>query len=338
MSSNQQTTNLGLPIYGNNDVPDWKDTNTPFQTLDDIIGQGGGGSGSQVQLDFANPLHTFSSGNTSWTATEDCWLAGTIQNDSSPSYITIDSTQVYKCAWSGNIHSEHPLPITRVSKGSVVECSVVMPHLRAYRGTIVSGEVTVFNEAEVELNYTTPLHDFSTGNLSYTASKTCWLCGYLSASQNTTNNITINGKMYAWVTGGNANYTENSLFIPPIRINRGNTVTVAQNSPDLHILEGTISGSVGAIGYPDLDLDNPLYINNSGAVVNYTCTQDCYMFGAMNATGADITSNLLLNGNIICHGATGLITPIPLLKLHSGDIVTSSKGINNGYLMICKER
>lgn len=27
MSSNQQTTNLGLPIYGDSDVPSWKDTN-----------------------------------------------------------------------------------------------------------------------------------------------------------------------------------------------------------------------------------------------------------------------------------------------------------------------
>ena len=33
------TTNLGLPIYGASDVPKWDDTNTPFQTLDNKIGE-----------------------------------------------------------------------------------------------------------------------------------------------------------------------------------------------------------------------------------------------------------------------------------------------------------
>ena len=28
------TTNLGLPIYGSNDVPKWDDTNQPFNALD----------------------------------------------------------------------------------------------------------------------------------------------------------------------------------------------------------------------------------------------------------------------------------------------------------------
>ena len=70
MGSSQQTTNLGLPIYGDSDVPNWKDTNTPFQTLDDIIGSVGA-LHSDIP-DYSNPLYSYTSGDTSYTATQEC--------------------------------------------------------------------------------------------------------------------------------------------------------------------------------------------------------------------------------------------------------------------------
>lgn len=36
-----QTTNLGLPIYGANDVPKWDDTNLAFEGLDNFVCAGG---------------------------------------------------------------------------------------------------------------------------------------------------------------------------------------------------------------------------------------------------------------------------------------------------------
>lgn len=34
MASTNTTTNYGLPLYEDGDLPDWKDTNTAFTTID----------------------------------------------------------------------------------------------------------------------------------------------------------------------------------------------------------------------------------------------------------------------------------------------------------------
>lgn len=281
MSSSQQTTNLGLPIYGDSDVPNWKDTNTPFQTLDDIIGQGGGGSNVVPLLDFDNAIALTS---TAIITTKDGCVIGGADGQNSSIIVIINGKNCNHYDSSGRVYFVN---IPNIPSGSTIKLSRNnsgnFMWFVPYKYQAVDPVINVYNEAEVELNYTTPLHNFSTGNLTYTASKTCWLCGYLSASQNTTNNITINGKMYAWVTGGNANYTENSMFIPPLRINRGDTVTVVQNTPDLHILDGTISGSVGNLigGNPTLNYASPLHVFSGTGNLSWTATKDCYLMGSI---------------------------------------------------------
>lgn len=299
MSSSQQTTNLGLPIYGDSDVPNWKDTNVPFQTLDDIIGQGGGGSNVVPLLDFDNAIALTS---TAITTTKDGCVIGGADGQNNSIVVIINGKN---CNYYDSTGRVYFVNIPNIPSGSTIKLSRNnsgnFMWFVPYKYQAVDPVINVYNEAEVELNYTTPLHNFSTGNLTYTASKTCWLCGYLSASQNTTNNITINGKMYAWVTGGNANYTENSMFIPPLRINRGDTVTVAQNTPDLHILDGTISGSVGSIGEPVFDFANPLFtFQNNATHKSYTADHDCWLVGYLSLSQLG-NCDLSIDGTLIAH-------------------------------------
>lgn len=53
------TTNLGLPIYGANDVPKWDDTNQSFQTLDDKFTNYSGTTSAQL----ANAMNTIGDNN-----------------------------------------------------------------------------------------------------------------------------------------------------------------------------------------------------------------------------------------------------------------------------------
>lgn len=99
MSSSQQTTNLGLPIYGNNDVPSWSDTNTPFQTLDNIIGQGALHSNIP---DYSNHIASPTFSNTgSYTATQDCYIeiGGTVHQTGVGS-IKVNNYQVGGCYYT----------------------------------------------------------------------------------------------------------------------------------------------------------------------------------------------------------------------------------------------
>ena len=312
MSSSQQTTNLGLPIYGDSDVPSWKDTNTPFQTLDDIIGQGGTGDGSQVQLDFANPLHVFSTGNLSYTATKVCYLCGVLDGGSSASCnISIDGTII-----AANWNAEHRYFIAplRIEKGSTITTLIAQNNLKVFSGSVVSSEVTIYNEAEVELNYTTPLHDFSTAT-SYTCVKKCWLVGTLSV----TTGLTINGKAYGIANTNNGSI---QIFLP---LSQGDVVSVTDTLAYLKVLEGAVSGSVGQIGsgLPDLDYSTPLATLTSNNKT-YTCTKPCYMIGTIITDGGDVT--VTINGTQVCRcsGVTTVFTDVPLLKLKRGDVVALS--------------
>ena len=62
-------------------------------------------------LDYAHPLHTFSTGNLTYTATKECYLCGTIYNKS----ITINNNKVFQASTVSIL-----VPITKISTGDVV--------------------------------------------------------------------------------------------------------------------------------------------------------------------------------------------------------------------------
>lgn len=80
------------------------------------------------------------------------------------------------------------------------------------------------------LNFATPLHTFSSGHLSYTATKECYLMGGTPNSGNTT--ITVNNTVIA----GHGS-TTGMLFISPLKLKAGDVVTVAAAQNELHVYD-----------------------------------------------------------------------------------------------------
>ena len=76
------------------------------------------------------------------------------------------------------------------------------------------------------LNYTTPLHEFTSGNLTYTATKECYLMGMMGGNDT----MKINNKVYAQPYNS-------ALFIPPIRLKAGDTVVTSAANSNLRVLE-----------------------------------------------------------------------------------------------------
>ena len=328
MSSSQQTTNLGLPIYGNNDVPDWRDTNTPFQTLDDIIGQGGG-SNVIALMDFDNAVDLI--GSTASIVNYTTQKAGAIiglvraQSSTNGAYLTIDG-KVFDLGYSTEVHNIY---VDRIPSGSVIESNAQLQASSSNRGLwfvpykyqAVEPVINVYNEAEVELNYTTPLYDFASGT-SYTCVKKCWLVGTLTNADT----LTINNKAYGVANNDNGSA---QIFLP---LSRGDVVTLSVTSAFLKVLEGTVSGSISDEigGLPNIDYDNPLH---TGDNTTYTATGVCYAMAGV--CGGTIT----LNGTVIARAfvvgnASYSTTSIPLLKLKSGDIIVTQGDARGTYMAI----
>ena len=85
-------------------------------------------------LDFANPLHTFSAGNLSYTATEECYICGSLTGNSTGVILFINSQKIA----NGQIISSYVVtdmyisPL-RISAGDVVSVDHVSDYLKVYR-------------------------------------------------------------------------------------------------------------------------------------------------------------------------------------------------------------
>ena len=60
-----------------------------------------GGGGGMPILDYANPLHTFSANNLSYTANKDCYVSGALAAGSTNCTLSINGTNI---AWNGFIN------------------------------------------------------------------------------------------------------------------------------------------------------------------------------------------------------------------------------------------
>lgn len=82
------------------------------------------------------------------------------------------------------------------------------------------------------LNYSTPLHTFSTGNLTFTATKECYLFGEMPV-QSGLNQLSINNTVIA-ITNGSVN---SHAMIPLTKLNSGDVVTVTIQTTSLHVFD-----------------------------------------------------------------------------------------------------
>lgn len=321
MSSSQQTTNLGLPIYGDSDVPSWKDTNTPFQTLDDIIGQGGGGSNVVELLDLDNAVILTT---TAYTCTKDGAIVGGIFGGGAGVAVVVNNKNVAESA------SYIPVFVPGIEKGSSIRLSYnnsYTCYFAPYKYQSVDPVINVYNEAKVTIDYTNPLHVFSTNNLSYTATQDCYIIGPLANGRNLKINATT-----VQVTGSDK--------VQPIylKLSRGDTAVVNIADENLKVYSYTVSGSVGGLGEPpSLNYTTPLHKFTNSALT-YTATKTCYLFGEFECGGLG-NAYLAINNNQMYHARySNENCPISLnVKLTSGDTVEITKTVNIGETLYVLE-
>lgn len=87
------------------------------------------------------------------------------------------------------------------------------------------------------LDYSTPLHTFSSGNLSYTATKECYLVGDSKCGD--PGQLKINGFQIfeSFAHHGSSGYTyDNSSFIF-LKLTAGDIVTVSSTANGLHVYD-----------------------------------------------------------------------------------------------------
>ena len=89
------------------------------------------------------------------------------------------------------------------------------------------------------LNYSTPLHTFSGGNLTFTATKDCYLMGHIFNNNANLAPLKINDTVI--VNKSHGTHGEfgalNDLFIPLTKLTSGDIVTVGQESLGLHVFD-----------------------------------------------------------------------------------------------------
>ena len=86
------------------------------------------------------------------------------------------------------------------------------------------------------LNFASPLHSFTSGNLTFTATKDCYLCGsvmYVGTAGGHT--VKIDGTIVIDVLGLSSNAPRS--YIPPLKITAGQVVTCSDAFANLHILD-----------------------------------------------------------------------------------------------------
>lgn len=314
------TPNLGLPVYGSSDTPDWLDTNNGFEKLDNIVGGAAG-----VQLDFANPLHLFTSSNNTYTAVKTCWLFGTFMaTNDNYGIVSIDGTRVAGIYDSNAGYPSAIVPPTRVEAGSVISVTNIGPDmypgrqcLGVYDGKIVSDSF-VWNEAIVEYDYGNPLHTFTTNNLTFTATKRCWLVGALSNGRI----VTINGTYIS--EGMNSATTE--LNIP---LSKGDVVVSSQENLYLHVFDGEIKGSAPGNGGTGgvlelLDFNNAIELTNT----NITTPKAGAVMGSMYASG---NNQLYINDVLYYQNASSEVYDLTLCSVPKGTKLQLGKNNESSY-------
>lgn len=88
------------------------------------------------------------------------------------------------------------------------------------------------------LDFTNPLHTFSTGALSYTATKECYLGGSITG-YTTEATVKVNNTTVAVVGGTNTQSfnIRNDVYISPIKLKAGDTVVVSSEFINLHVYD-----------------------------------------------------------------------------------------------------
>lgn len=89
------------------------------------------------------------------------------------------------------------------------------------------------------LKWVSPLHTFSSGNLTFTATKECYLYGCVRAEITSNTRVKINNTMIlnASIVGNGSGSALSTIMVPCTTLKSGDTVTVDAVCDNLHVFE-----------------------------------------------------------------------------------------------------
>lgn len=239
MSYRVGTTHYNLPQTESTDKRDWSDTNQAFADLDAAVYEAG--SDAELALGAAQTAQTSADG-----AVADASSAVTTANAASASATSASEaaalarTEAQSAVATANTANS----TAQAAQTTATNADTVALAAQTNIGTMAnlqttdkSSLVAAINEVlsqigggcMPELNFTTPLHTFSTGNLSFSATKECYLFGIKPSASG--GNITINGLVIPATT------QDPEQYIPPLRLSAGDSVVCSIAMANLHILD-----------------------------------------------------------------------------------------------------
>lgn len=180
---------------------------------------------AQLTFDYANPIFNFGSG-TSFTATETCWLIGSISNGR--------SMKINNVGYSGTPSGGTAQVLLKLQVGDTVTITSTDSELNVVRGTI-SGSIGELN-GEPIFDFANPLHTFTNNALTYTTTKECWLVGDFGLSALGNAELYINNTYVAHARYYNENCTCGIKYrlAPNTQIKITATANITQT---LHVLD-----------------------------------------------------------------------------------------------------
>ena len=238
MSYSHGTPHFNLPLTQGSDKRDWSDTNQAFEDLDAAVYQAGSDAtgalsaaqGAQTTAnsaatDAASAISTANAASASAaTASEAASLARTeaqsAQSNAS-SAVTAAQSAASQASNADTVALAAQANIGTMSNLNTQDKSSLVAAINEVLNQIGGGGMPT-------LNFASPLHVFSTGNLSYTATKDCWLGG---STTSTAQKITV-ANTDLFLGDGSAN-----RMIPWTHIKSGQTVVLGMAAPNVFIFE-----------------------------------------------------------------------------------------------------
>ena len=77
------------------------------------------------------------------------------------------------------------------------------------------------------LNYSTPLHNFASGGVTYTATKDCYVCGALNSSTLYIDNTVIAVAVNSTIKTSQYSTSIENVFVSPLLVKAGSVITVS---------------------------------------------------------------------------------------------------------------
>ena len=245
MSYRVGTTNFNLPQTEGTDKRDWSDTNQAFADVDAALGQAG--TDASQALTLATTAQTTADGavtTAQGAVTTANAASATAQSASEAAALARTEAQSASTV-AGQANTTAQAAQTTASNADTVALAAqtnigTMANLQTTDKTSL---VAAINEVLSQiggggmptLDFANPLHTFSSGNLTFTATKECYLVGELYGIGSTRNTASINNTLIlAGMNSSSSGFYCGSIFT---KLSAGDVVTLTDACDTLHVFD-----------------------------------------------------------------------------------------------------